>query len=351
MALRCERGREYGDPAEGEKQASVARARASGGGRGSGGGSGTVGGSSGSWPYNKGFTYREDQWPGEESFSDEFTMVTTLMDLKRGEATNGQFKRPMSEYFARFQRVIDRGFKMVIFMPAEFDKSLRLDPKKHKVIHMTTEDLEQYFSYYARVQQVRTSDLWQRQGKALNWLWHAPQSQLKHYVPLVMSKMFMMRDAARWNPFSTRYFMFMDAGHYCAGALQPNKMGMYKRHIENGFFCTHWPYGSATEVHGFGDRAFHKYMAQREDPLLIVRGGILGGTRASIECVSKVYQNAIRQTLQDGYMGTEENILAIVLKRFPDLFDAFDNNSLGGHGDNCASFTANQQKSGKHPPA
>jgi len=276
-------------------------------------------------------------------------VVTTLLDLKRGESHNNQFQRSMSEYFARFQRVIDRGFPMVIFMPKSFEKSLRLDPKKHIVVHLDTDDLEQFFPYTKRTNQVRTSDLWQRQGKALGWLYDSPQSKLPNYVPLVMAKMHMLRDVARWNPFNTRYLMFVDAGHYCAGALNPGKMGMYKRHCENGFFCTHWPYGSATEVHGFGDKAFHRYMAQQQDPLKIVRGGILAGTRAHIECVSKLYTMAIHQTLQDGYMGTEENILAIALQRFPDLFDAFDNNSLGNHGDNCASFAANAQKSNKHP--
>jgi hypothetical protein len=39
-------------------------------------------------------------------------------------------------------------------------------------------------------------------------------------------------------------------------------------------------------------------------------------------------------------MGTEECIWAIIFARLPHLFDGFDNNSLGNHGDNCASFQA-----------
>jgi hypothetical protein len=32
------------------------------------------------------------------------------------------------------------------------------------------------------------------------------------------------------------------------------------------------------QVHGFTDKAMHIYMAQPQDPLRIVRGGIFGGT-------------------------------------------------------------------------
>lgn len=40
----------------------------------------------------------------------------------------------------------------------------------------------------------------------------------------------------------------------------------------------------------------------------------------------------------DGYMGTEENIMAIIFARFPELFADYDNNQWGDHGDNCAIF-------------
>ena len=89
------------------------------------------------------------------------------------------------------------------------------------------------------------------------------------------------------------------------------------------------------------DKAMHIYLQQPEEPIRVVRGGIFGGTPESIECVYRVYMHALAQTMTDGYMGTEENILAIILKRFPKLFADFDNNSLGNHGDNCASFNAN----------
>ena len=163
--------------------------------------------------------------------------------------------------------------------------------------------------------------------------------------------------------------MFMDAGHLCATEQNPTPEGtsMYREHMAKGMFVTHWPYGTQTEVHGLTDKAMHIYMAQAEDPLRIVRGGIFGGQLPHIECVLRAYVIAMHQvrfhspcflsptsdcdalgyggcrsiapahalpgynstflycfraqTLSDGYVGTEECIWAIIHKRFPHLFD------------------------------
>jgi hypothetical protein len=110
--------------------------------------------------------------------------------------------------------------------------------------------------------------------------------------------------------------------------------------MAEGFFVTHWPYGTTTEVHGLTDKAMHMYLGTADDPLRIVRGGIFGGTLPQIQCVLRAYIIALHQSLTDGYIGTEECIWAMIHTRLPHLFKSFDNNSLGNHGDNCASFQA-----------
>jgi len=97
------------------------------------------------------------------------------------------------------------------------------------------------------------------------------------------------------------------------------------RHEVNASTHTRTPPGFTPplQVHGLADRAMHLYMAQAEDPLRIVRGGIFGGTLPYIECALKAYVIALHQTLTDGYVGTEECIWAIIVKRFPHLFVPF----------------------------
>ena len=109
-------------------------------------------------------------------------------------------------------------------------------------------DLQAYFPYWDRIQSIRLSQLWQSQAEAAGWLKNAPQARLEGYNPLVMAKPFLLRDAARVNPWGARYHMWMDAGHLCAGGQSPHRQDMYRRHMSRGFFNTHWPYATNTEV-------------------------------------------------------------------------------------------------------
>ena len=72
----------------------------------------------------------------------------------------------------------------------------------------------------------------------------------------------------------------------------------------------------------------------------IVRGGFFGGTPAYISAVAEAYNEVLAQSLADGYMGTEENILGATYYRFPELFNAHKNEG----GDNCAIFSASTRQ-------
>ena len=190
--------------------------------------------------------------------------MAALLDLGRGNAASGTFKRPMQEYYNRFQKIIDRGFKMVIFMPKEFEAHLRLDYSRIKVIHFEAGALRSYFPYWDRVEAIRASKLWEKQAEYVGYLKTAPQNKLKGvslslcpsvslplclslrtmsllftpqlvvllfvvcfpagYNPLVMSKVMLLRDAAEGNYFRTKYHMWLDAGCVCL-------LGGASRHI------------------------------------------------------------------------------------------------------------------------
>ena len=57
----------------------------------------------------------------------------------------------------------------------------------------------------------------------------------------------------------------------------------------------------------------------------VVRGGIFGGVPAYIDVFARMYNEALSQTLSDGYMGTEENVLGMLAARFPELFNTYKN--------------------------
>lgn len=54
------------------------------------------------------------------------------------------------------------------------------------------------------------------------------------YNPMVMSKLFWTRDAARLNPFNTESFLWIDGGHLCndPAGITPDKMSIFTYHFD-----------------------------------------------------------------------------------------------------------------------
>ncbi|CAE7938710.1 unnamed protein product, partial [Symbiodinium sp. KB8] len=157
------------------------------------------------------------------------------------------------------------------------------------------------------------------------------------YNPLVMSKLLWTRDVARWNPFNTDSFLFIDGGHLCnnPNSFSPGKHWDYFRtRYFDKLFITFFDYTPDNEVHGFEAKAYQKFIGTKNLPVKVGRGGVFGGTRGYLEAAAAVYEVILEQTLKEGYMGTEENILAIMDYRFPDLVHHYDNDEGG----NCAIF-------------
>jgi hypothetical protein len=268
-----------------------------------------------------------------------------LFDLGRDKLKG--FTRKFDEYIARFQRIVDLGLPMIIFMQGSRVSSLDWSKnKKVFIIPFEIADLvARYPKYFNRIEEIRLSPLYLRQAKHTGWLADSPQANLQYYNLMVMTKMFLLRYGARLNPFHTQYHMFFDAGHLCGPTLRPNSMNLLRKHMGR-LMVTYFDYGAGLdgESHGMAQKAYRYYVGepynnpntwQNEWCCNIVRGGIFGGTPAYIDAVADVYNEILAQSLADGYMGTEENILGITYYRFPQLFNARQNDQ-----GNCAILIA-----------
>eukprot|EP00301_Raphidiophrys_heterophryoidea_P004449 c1192_g1_i1.p1 GENE.c1192_g1_i1~~c1192_g1_i1.p1 ORF type:complete len:536 (+),score=134.38 c1192_g1_i1:168-1775(+) len=277
------------------------------------------------------------------------TIVTALLDLGRDKLKDvGQFKRSFNEYIQRFQRTININFPMIVFIDAVHVGELDLSQhtKGVIVIPFTVKDLEAHFpGYFDRIEEIRNTDLYKRQAKRTGWLQFAPQAALKDYNLLVMSKIFFLRWASQLNPWRTQYHMFVDAGHDCVGALRTSHLNVLRK-LMGRMMVTYFDYHTplTSETHGMPQMAYRSYVGPpHNDPATwdrdnncckVVRGGIFGGTPAYIDVYARVYNVLLSQTLSDGYMGTEENVMGALIYRFPSLFNAYHNHD----GDNCRLF-------------
>jgi len=280
------------------------------------------------------------------------TIVTALFDLGRANQTSAQFRVTFEEYLQRFQHTMDVNFPMVVFMDPHHVSLLNLASHTNGVViipwsiqHL----VEAYPTYAHRIERIRESAIYTKQTNSSGWLQYTPQASIKHYNLLVMSKPFLLRWAAKVNPWRTQYVMFVDAGHGCIGALKPDHLDLM-RHLMGRMMVTYFVFnvGVTSETNGMPQKAMRHYIGpphnneatwDNDECCNIVRGGIFGGTPAYIDVFAQIYNHALSQTLSDGYMGTDENVLAMTVARFPQLFNAYHNVR-----DNCDLFVDSGEK-------
>ena len=249
----------------------------------------------------------------------DITVVTGLFDLGRGELAPG-FARSFDLYKEKFRDLlIQVDLPMVIYCEPELNSFVwhYRERGNTRIVNKSLAELKNNFPFYEEVQQIKSKPAWQDQA---GWLAGSPQARLDMYNPLVMSKLFWLNDATLYNFFDTRYFLWMDGG--IANTL--NLQNYFDEHIEqrlqtqlNKMLYLCFPYAGKAEVHGF-EKAKLDQLAGSETQW-VCRGGIFGGARHVINEVNALYYELLRDTLRDGYMGTEESIFTLISYRYPHL--------------------------------
>lgn len=285
------------------------------------------------------------------------TLVTSLLDLDRHTVD-----RDFSIYMDAMQDWLKHEYNKVVYTSQDIATKLLVNMSAEakettKFIYTSREELRTKWigpDNYDRIQELRKSESWY---SLASWLRNSPQAKLADYNPMVMSKMFMMRDVARSNPWNTSHFLYIDTKHNCRNPTKfsPRSDHIVRSHMFAKLLLTYFDYLPATEVHGFEYAAFNKWVNINSDErksVYVGRGGIIGGSRFIIEALTAMYDVVLTASLREGLMGTEENILSILMAQVPQYINPFSNDygcrdnlakdhrcskATGGY--NCAIFT------------
>ncbi len=277
--------------------------------------------------------------PPKQPYEMSITLVTTLLDIGRhrlGEDAY-KFKRDFAMYIDALKRWLEHDYPKVVYTTREIaEEALKTASPKAKLttrfVYTTREELGSRWigpDNYEKIQEIRKSKEWR--GRA-EWLRNSPQAGLADYNPLVMGKMFMLRDAARTNHWNTSHFVFLDAKHSCMDPANMNekKDHILRAHMFGKFLLTYFDYSPAEEVHGFEYAPLNEFLNlrpnQRRQMIKVGRGGIFGGSEFVIEYITAMYDVAMTASLRMGLMGTEENIFSILMYQVPQYIDPFSNN-------------------------
>lgn len=230
-------------------------------------------------------------------------------------------------YLNNFKNVLLIPHNMTIFIPKMYENFVMENRKnlleKTDIIIVELDDIRsKYFSnYWDDTQSIRNNKDW---VNSTEWLQRVPQCFSEWYNPIVMSKVFFINLAHKKNNFNSDVYIWVDAGitqHIPKEYVCYDSISNMAKSIKTILF-TSFEYKNQKEVHGFDYSGFLKYT--NEIPEWVCRATIFGSDKKYIDKFNWDYEYYLKDTLQNGYMGTEESIFTLLSLINPYLYKTYD---------------------------
>ena len=263
-----------------------------------------------------------------ETPKSKLTIVTGLWNINRDGLTEG-WSRTFQHYLDKFDQLLQIENNMIIFGDSELESFVFKKRTQENTLFVRRNlDWFKNNAYFEKIQNIRNNPSWLEQA---GWLKDSTQAKLEYYNPLVMSKMFLLNDAVILDIFNSSHLFWIDAGitnTVHSGYFVHDKIQNKLKNVFNNFGFVAFPYDANNEIHGFSYPKINEYAGK--DVKLVARGGLFGGSKHSISEMNGIYYNLLNQTLDDGYMGTEESLFSIIMYRYPSFVDyvEIDGNGL-----------------------
>lgn len=260
----------------------------------------------------------------------KITLVTGIWDIGRGDLSEG-WSRPYQHYLDKFNSLLDVNENMIIFGDESL-QDLVFSKRDHSNTQFIVRSVDWFRNneFFETIQKIRKTPDWYNQ---VGWLKDSTQATLENYNPLVMSKIFLLHDAKILDKFDSEYLFWIDGGltnTVHSGYFTHDKvLEKLPKHISKfSFIC--FPYETNSEIHGFEYNKLTEIAGNKVNK--VARGGFFGGPKHSISEINSLYYSLMKQTLSDGYMGTEESLFSIMCYKNSDIINYFeiDGNGLIG---------------------
>ena len=247
------------------------------------------------------------------------TLVTGLWDIKRSELTDGWNRSFENHYIPKFKQLLQVPYNLIIFGEPELEE-LVFSIRTSENTQFIARNVEWFKgTFFDEIQSIRNNPEWYNQA---GWLKDSAQGSLEWYNPLVMSKLFLLHDAKILDKFDSEHMYWIDAGLSTTvhpGYFTHDRVLDKLSDLLNKFTFIAFPYKASQEIHGFSYPDINKFAGK--DVQLVGRGGFFGGPVESISEVNSIYYHTLKETLEQGYMGTEESIFSIMIYKNSDNVD------------------------------
>jgi len=250
------------------------------------------------------------------------TIVTGIWDIKRDSLSEG-WSRPFDHYLNHLEKLLKTPNNFIIFIEQQYENWVweRRDKSNTVVIVRELDWFRSNEFVFNKIQEIRNNPDWYKQS---GWLPYSTQAKLEMYNPIVMSKMFLLNDAAIIDPFNSTHLVWVDGaltntvneGYFWSDKV----IEKLDKHF-NKFSFVAFPYDGKVEIHGFTYGPMCEYAGGEVDK--VCRGGIFGGPKNIIGKINELYYSILIDTLSKGYMGTEESLFTILLYKYPEFFQYY----------------------------
>lgn len=261
-----------------------------------------------------------------ENAVQNLTIVTGLWNINREG-------RPFDHYTENFKKFLDIPCRMFVYIQKDYEHLVWENDKRTKentfVKIYELEDVKSlYAPFWDKTQEIRVNPEWLELAP---WLPGSPQASNEWYNPIVQSKMFMMHDVTIWNPFNTKYFLWIDAGlantvdH--STLIHPEFYNNIVKHIDPFLFLSfkYETVDGTKEIHGLKVENMRALSGEQDrTEWNVCRGGLFGGTKKSLDFAHGTYYGLLSNSLDQGVMGTEESIFCIMSYLRPNYFRRYE---------------------------
>ena len=136
------------------------------------------------------------------------TIVTGIWNIKRDELSEG-WSRTYQHYLDNLEKLMKVSDNMIIYIEEEYKSFVeeRRTSNNTLIIVRELDWFKQNEHIFNKIQKIRMSPEWYNQT---GWLTDSTQAKLEMYNPIVMSKMFLLNDAAIMDPFNSTHLVWVD---------------------------------------------------------------------------------------------------------------------------------------------
>jgi GR25 family glycosyltransferase involved in LPS biosynthesis len=201
------------------------------------------------------------------------------------------------------------------FVETILEARKHIDPSKTIIEEVSIKDLTSYKLFNTKLEQLMNSD----EFKSIVIHPDVPEMSKPLYNVLMFEKVNFLKDVVRDNPFNTEYFSWVDAGFIRSeddlkdiiSWPDLDKLDIKDNKIK--FFCI--------------NKDIVEHVPNIKDHLLsqmrLIKGTVFFLHKNAIDPLCALFNSKVEESLNKGYIGSDEKIFDICYMSYPELFDLY----------------------------